>query len=335
MKGSVTLPHSTGLYRLLQQRVYTEFELLRDGDPEFYFFQHLNNGVEGDNIKNEFELNAIVEESPTTSKRKEIILGIKIQGRKAYRDYNIKEVSGLFVKDEWNSISNAPRFEPESLPVSPVKHSYGEYESFVHQLQDRYLAFGDRIRNATTAHQFISVFMVTAIRLFQKHDQKLQNLELLVEEPLNGTRGYGLVDYLVKYQQPIFILNEVRHEDIDEGAAQNIVQMHSALEKVNKKRKRDHAGYFAMFGVVTTAEKWVFLRWTGSLEEPVIQVSKVYNCSFTGQMENAMLVLSNIVRVLISAIVGISPELGVVKELEPEFQVAKFISRKRTRITNC
>lgn len=155
----------------------------------------------------ELELNEIVEKTPTTSWGKEITLGIKIQKRKAYRDYTITEVSRLFVRDEWNGISNAPRFEPTSLSVFPVKHPFPEYRSFINQLKDRTRAFGQSTRNAATAHQFISVFIVAAIRLLQKHDRKLQNLKLLAEEPLNGTCGYGLVNYLIKYyQRPIIVV---------------------------------------------------------------------------------------------------------------------------------
>ena len=199
LEGSVTLPHSTGSYCLLRQRVYTEFELLRDGDPEFFFFHQGNDGEDGDNITKELELNAIVEEAPTTSRGKEITLSVKVLERKAYRDYTITEVSRLFVRDGWNSIINSPRFEPASLSVLfPRPHA--EYESFVNQLKDRNRAFGQSTRNLATAHQFISVFIVTAIRLLQdQYWGGLQNLQLLAEEPLNGTCGYGLVNYLIKY----------------------------------------------------------------------------------------------------------------------------------------
>lgn len=77
-KGSVTLPHSTGLYHLLRQEVYEHFEELRDDDPEFYFVQQLGNGKDGKSIKDEFQLNAIVKETQTKSKKREISLDIKI-----------------------------------------------------------------------------------------------------------------------------------------------------------------------------------------------------------------------------------------------------------------
>lgn len=76
-KGTITLPHSTGLYNILRQVVYKKFQALRDGDPEFYFVQHLADGKDGDDIEDEFQFNAIVEDTPT---KDEISLGIKIEG---------------------------------------------------------------------------------------------------------------------------------------------------------------------------------------------------------------------------------------------------------------
>ena len=34
-----------------------------------------------------------------------------LAGKKAYGDYTLKEVSKLFVKEEWNNIGNAPQFD--------------------------------------------------------------------------------------------------------------------------------------------------------------------------------------------------------------------------------
>ncbi|RUP47205.1 hypothetical protein BC936DRAFT_146018 [Jimgerdemannia flammicorona] len=229
-KGSVTLPHSTGLYYKLRQEVYQTFQALREGDPEFYFVQHLD-GRDGDNIKDEFQLNAIVEDTPTKAKKREISLDIKIEGRKAYGDYTIKEVSRLFVKEEWNSIGNAPKFNIETLPASSFTPTDEEFEYFVQQLRDKNQVFAGKILNETTAREFISVFMTTTILLIQNHHLKFpENLQLFVEEFLSGSRGYGPVDYLVKYLQLVVMLNEAKRQDFDQGAAQNIVQMHSALE---------------------------------------------------------------------------------------------------------
>ena len=81
-------------------------------------------------------------------------------------------------------------------------------------------------------------------------------------------------------------------------------------KRLNKKRKIDHVGApFAMYGIVTTAKNWIFLRWTGSLEEPIIEISKDYSCGdFTGAMENSKSILCHIIRILLSAITAVGPE---------------------------
>ncbi|RUS30026.1 hypothetical protein BC938DRAFT_479938, partial [Jimgerdemannia flammicorona] len=196
------LPHTTGLWCRLRQEVYKEFEVLRDGDPEFYFVQHLGDGKDGHNIEDEFQLNAIVEDTPTKAKKREISLGIKIK---------------------------------ESLPKSKIEPKDELWKHFFKQLEDTYHVFHGKIPN-DTAREFISIFMKTAIRLIQE-ERKDIGLQLLVEEFLSGTRGYGPINYLVKYLQLVVMVNEAKLRDFDQGAAQNIVQMHSTLEKLNKKRK--------------------------------------------------------------------------------------------------
>src|SRR4051812_10637489 len=56
-KGSTMLPHTTDLWCRLRQKVYNTFEALRDGDPEFYFVQHLGDGKDGDDIEDGIQLN--------------------------------------------------------------------------------------------------------------------------------------------------------------------------------------------------------------------------------------------------------------------------------------
>src|SRR5438270_3885334 len=74
-------------------------------------------------------------------------------------------------------------------------------------------------------------------------------------------------------------------------------------QKLNKKRKLNRTVSFAMYGIVTTAKSWVFLRWTGSFENPLIEISREYNCGdFFGDMNNSKLILHHIIRVLLSAI---------------------------------
>ncbi|RUP47876.1 hypothetical protein BC936DRAFT_145234, partial [Jimgerdemannia flammicorona] len=164
-KGSVTLPHTTGLWHRLRQEVYKKFEALRDDDPKFYFVHHLGEGKDGDDIMDELQLNAIVEETSPKQKKREISLGIKIEGKKAYGEYTLKEVSRLFVKEEWNNIGNAPQFDIESLPrVEPQSDPIDtEYKYFIDSLKNWDSIFCGEIPNEATARCFISIFMGCAI----------------------------------------------------------------------------------------------------------------------------------------------------------------------------
>src|SRR4051794_19818839 len=40
-----------------------------------------------------------------------------------------------------------------------------------------------------------------------------------------------------------------------------------------------------MYGIVTNALQWVFLRWSGFSDKPTIEVSHSYNCSLDGDFD--------------------------------------------------
>jgi len=82
-------------------------------------------------------------------------------------------------------------------------------------------------RNEATCRELISPFMYAAVSHIQEEEQ---NLQLKLEEWLDGSRGYGPVDYEVDVDGAIVLINEAKKMDFEKGAAQNIVQMHSAIE---------------------------------------------------------------------------------------------------------
>ena len=59
---------------------------------------------------------------------------------------------------------------------------------------------------------------------------KESELQLKAEEWINGSRGYGPVDYSVNLGEAVVLVEEAKKEDFEKGAAQNIVQMYSAIE---------------------------------------------------------------------------------------------------------
>ncbi|RUS25465.1 hypothetical protein BC938DRAFT_472132 [Jimgerdemannia flammicorona] len=124
----------------------------------------------------------------------------------------------------------------ETLPQLDHPPSDADYKFLIDQLKSRMGAFGEDIPNEAISREFTSIFINTAVYITQKlsatkyADIKHQDLQLGVKENLNGTRGYGRVDYSAKFQRVVIMVNEVVYRDFDKGAAQNIVQMHSALE---------------------------------------------------------------------------------------------------------
>lgn len=81
--------------------------------------------------------------------------------------------------------------------------------------------------NEMTCREFISTFMNTAVTHVRSQENELQ---LKAEESIDGTCGYGPVDYSINLGDVIVLVEEAKKEDFEKGAAQNIVQMHSAIE---------------------------------------------------------------------------------------------------------
>jgi len=51
-------------------------------------------------------------------------------------------------------------------------------------------------------------------------------------------------------------------------------------------------GPLVVYGIVSTAKEWVFLRWSGTPEQPDLEISKEYDVSFRGDMPGTKDVLS-------------------------------------------
>jgi hypothetical protein len=183
---------------------------------------------------------------------------------------------------------------PEHTPLTD-----DELKFFVGTIQQTLDAFKNAVNvNEATSREYISIFMKTAV----KHIQIFTNnsAQLFVENNLNGSRGYGPVDYLVKLNDIAVLVNEAKMEDILKGIAQAIMQLHSMKEKLGKRKldQTDFDSSSAIFGIVTTGNSWHFIRWTGSVENPKVEISKQYLCDFTGDMQSAKDVVSYIVRML-------------------------------------
>ena len=53
-----------------------------------------------------------------------------------------------------------------------------------------------------------------------------------------------------------------------------------------------------MFGIVTTGRFWRFIRWTGSLDKPIIHISEEYICPLSGNFETEKEVVKHIAQII-------------------------------------
>ena len=168
-------------------------------------------------------------------------------------------------------------------------------------------------RNEATCREFISVFMHSAVAHVRAEEARLQ---LKIEEWLDGSRGYGPLDYSIDMDGAVVLVHEAKREDFEKGAAQNIVQMHSAVEvryllylQALWTTANEHVGFFQtlrtkrkiptddtdgntvpvlVYGIVTNALQWVFLRWGGPLDEPTIEVTPSHACDLDRPIDNGV-----------------------------------------------
>jgi hypothetical protein len=94
-------------------------------------------------------------------------------------------------------------------------------------LETTFAAFRSSDTNESVVREFVSPFLKRAVVSVQAKEPLLL---LLVETKLAGSRGYGPVDYSVIKDDIVILVTEAKNNDMIKGAAQNIAQMHSAVE---------------------------------------------------------------------------------------------------------
>jgi len=103
-----------------------------------------------------------------------------------------------------------------------------EVENFTSNLKKIASAFSMKVStNEATARNFINPFIVEAVA---KVKSNYSSLVLAVEQDFEGSRGYGLLDYIILYQDLAIVITEAKMTEIRKGIVQNIVQLHTAAE---------------------------------------------------------------------------------------------------------
>lgn len=147
-------------------------------------------------------------------------------GKKPYSEWEINDVLREILHQD--SISDLQTFDLNDLPESKLL-TEEELNLFVDVIQQTLYVFKNKVDiNEATTREYISTFMKTAVRHIQTYTNG--TAELFVEDNLNGTRGYGPVDYLVKLDNTAVLVNEAKTNNITKGLAQTITQLHTMRE---------------------------------------------------------------------------------------------------------
>ncbi|RHZ67048.1 hypothetical protein Glove_303g133 [Diversispora epigaea] len=129
--------------------------------------------------------------------------------------------------------------------------------------------------------------------------------EIRSEKNITGPNGHGPVDFAIDLLRTSKTagVTEVKQKDFHKGIAQNVVQIESALS--NRKRKADEMEeerfVNKVFGIVTDAEKWYFLKCSyDDQERPKFKLSNSIAVAYDNQNMESMVerVLGHIVWLL-------------------------------------
>ncbi|CAG8481997.1 6777_t:CDS:2 [Funneliformis caledonium] len=300
LNTSASSPISTiliehGSWNLLRKITKTKYEKLTKSD--FYFIVQ-NNSEE--RIENEYQFNDLVVRTKPAIKT----------SKKSYGEWNLKEVSSEIYNNEFDSIDSMNNFKVEELPELTSPFSEEELKRFVDNILEKLSAFHNEVnKNEATAREYISIFLTLAVSHARKHYDETTRLN--VEFELDGSRGYGFLDYAVMIRKILILVNKAKFFEIEKAIAQNLVQIYSAVEvrflanetlyqsfftismglmevylqNLLGKRKLEQTGFETsppptMYGIVTIGRGWRFIRWNGTLESPKAEITEEYVCEF-------------------------------------------------------
>src|SRR6266542_4701695 len=83
------------------------------------------------------------------------------------------------------------------------------------------------------------------------------------------SHGKGPVNWAIKIGNIIITITEAKKEDINQGIAQNAIQLQTSIQRNPKKRSYETAGLHedVMYGIVSTAVDWVIIKLVSSNSE--------------------------------------------------------------------
>jgi hypothetical protein len=109
--------------------------------------------------------------------------------------------------------------------------------------------------NEATLCEYISRIIYGEIKVYPQY-----------ENEISGSHGKGPVDWAVNIGNIIITITEAKKEDINQGIAQNAIQLQTSIQCNPKKRSYDTAGLHedVMYRIVSTAVDWVIIKLVSS-----------------------------------------------------------------------
>ncbi|GES74678.1 hypothetical protein GLOIN_2v1571020 [Rhizophagus clarus] len=185
----------------------------------------------------------------------EIVVDTSQQPFSSYTFPKMKAVFGLKA-DDYNGLS---------LFDGGVKDTPKEIRSLVIEELLRLHKTSQHITSANEATrcEFISRIIYGVASIFDGE------VKVYPQYEISGSHGKGPVDWVIKVGNTIITVTEAKKEDINQGIAQNAVQLQTSIQRNPKKRSYDTAGLHedVMYGIVSTAVDWVIIKLVSSSSE--------------------------------------------------------------------
>ncbi|RUS20135.1 hypothetical protein BC937DRAFT_86296 [Endogone sp. FLAS-F59071] len=245
IQAQITLTHSIGAWDMLLAQTRNEFDRLKDG-AEFYF---VDQKTKKEIIKDKITFNRLLSKT-TPNDEDEIhcpnhscstdmnvhMFFLSLTGKKAYGDWKLDEVLNEILHKRYPSLLAIPELDIEQIKFHAKKLTGGDEATFMNNLKDIASSFHNDVNaNEATARNFLNPFMHKAMLI-----SDYPMLRLAVEEDFDGSRGYGFLDYVILGFLAILV-TEAKMEDIQKGVTQNLVQLHTAAEKLGKRKREEES----------------------------------------------------------------------------------------------
>ena len=138
-------------------------------------------------------------------------------------------------------------------------------------------------QSETTIRELIGPMLVAAAGIAKK-------IRLQCEMWITGRKGTGPVDYAAIYNTFSVMITEAKKNDVPAGLRQNIAQIVAGrdvyIHKILGKRKLDDAALdvdsIPSFGVVSTADKWIFTLFEGH----ALYCSRTFSLVLSGESKD-------------------------------------------------